>query len=152
MGAWGSAPWDTDGAADWFAEVFAGIDIDAHVSEAFQYDDDYDKVRAAGYLLAVLGRSTVWPGDLERLDDHLERGIELLNDMVEPGSDFRELWEDDADVIAAVRAEIAELEARLDSEDDEDDEDEEDDEDDDDDDEDLDDEDLDDDEESDDDE
>ena len=127
MGAWGSAPWDTDGAADWFTEVFAGIDIDAHVDEAFQYDDDYDKIRAAGYLLAVLGRSMVWPGDLERLDDHLEQGIELLTEMVEPGSDFRELWEDDADVIAAVRAEIAELEARLDGDDDDDDEDDDDD-------------------------
>lgn len=117
MGAWGSAPWDTDGAADWFGNVFAGIDMDAHIDEAFKYEDDYDKIRAAGYLLAVLGRSMVWPGDLERLDDHLEQGIELLSEMVEPGSDFRELWEDDADVIAAVRDEIAELEARLDGDD-----------------------------------
>ena len=95
MGAWGSAPWHNDAAADWFGDVFAGIDIDAHIADAFQYDDDYDRVRAACYLLAVLGHSAVWPGELERLDDHLERGIELLNDMVEPGSDFRELWEDE---------------------------------------------------------
>lgn len=117
MGAWGTAPWHTDGAADWFATVFAGIDIDARIDEAFEYDDDYDRVRAAGYLLAVLGRSTVWPGDLERLDDHLERGIELLTEMLEPDSEFRELWEDDPEVLDAVRAELAELEARLDEDD-----------------------------------
>ncbi|WP_416446917.1 hypothetical protein AB3K78_06360 [Leucobacter sp. HNU] len=117
MGAWGVSPWDTDGAADWFAEVFAGLDIDAHIAEAFQYDDDYDRVRAACYLLAVLGRSTVWPGDLERLDAHLERGIELLTDMIEPDSEFLELWEDEPEVVEAVRAEIAQLEARLDGDD-----------------------------------
>ncbi len=128
MGVWGSKPWDSDGAADWFSEVFEGIDIDARIDAAFEYDDDYDQVRAAAYLLAVLGRVYVWPGDLERLDEHLERGIELLSEMIAPDSDFRDLWEDDPEVIEAVRGEIAELEARLDG-DDEDDEDDEDDDD-----------------------
>ena len=117
MGAWGSAPWDTDGAADWFAEFFEGIDADARISEAFEADDDYDRIRAAGYLLAVLGRGYIWPGDLERLDALLERGIELLSEMLEPDSEFRELWEDDPEVLAAVRAELAVLEARLNGDD-----------------------------------
>ncbi|MGO4205716.1 DUF4259 domain-containing protein [Rhodococcus sp. TAF43] len=119
MGAWGSAPWHNDAAADWFGDVFAGIDIDARIGDALEHDDDYDRVRAACYLLAVLGHSMVWPGDLERLDGHLERGVELLTEMIEPESEFRELWEDDPEVIEAVRAEIAELEARLDGEGDE---------------------------------
>lgn len=123
MGAWGNQPWDNDGAADWFAEVFQGIDIDGHIDEALKYDDDYDRIRAAGYLLAVLGHSTVWPGDLERLDDHLERAIELLSEMADPESEFLELWEDEPDVLEAVRAEIVVLEARLAGEDDPDDED-----------------------------
>ncbi|GAA1323635.1 hypothetical protein ACFSWE_09445 [Leucobacter albus] len=123
MGAWGSKPWESDGAADWFAEFFEGIDVDARIDAAFEYDDEYDQIRAAGYLLAVLGRPTVWPGDLERLDDHLERGIELLTEMIEPDSDFRDLWEDDPDVVAAVRDEIAALEARLEGDDDDDDDD-----------------------------
>jgi len=126
MGAWGSNPWDSDGAADWFSEFFEGIDVDARIDAAFEYDDDYDQIRAACYLLAVLGRAYVWPGDLERLDDHLERGIELLSEMVEPDSDFRELCEDDPEIIEAVRGEIAELEARLDSDSDEDDDEDED--------------------------
>ncbi|QKT13676.1 hypothetical protein [Rhodococcus sp. W8901] len=119
MGAWGSAPWHNDAAADWFGDVFVGIDIDARIGDALEHDDDYDRVRAACYLLAVLGHSMVWPGDLERLDGHLERGVELLTEMIEPESEFRELWEDDPEVIEAVRAEIAELEARLDGEGDE---------------------------------
>ncbi|MFM1724231.1 MULTISPECIES: hypothetical protein [Rhodococcus] len=123
MGAWGSAPWHNDAAADWFGGVFAGIDIDTHISDALEYDDDYDRVRAACYLLAVLGHSMVWPGDLERLDGHLERGIELLTEMVEPESDFRELWEDAPEVVEAVRAEIAELETRLNGENEDEDED-----------------------------
>ncbi|MCS3427389.1 hypothetical protein M2388_001040 [Leucobacter aridicollis] len=103
--------------------MFQGIDIDGHIDEALKYDDDYDRIRAAGYLLAVLGHSTVWPGDLERLDDHLERAIELLSEMADPESEFLELWEDEPDVLEAVRAEIVVLEARLAGEDDPDDED-----------------------------
>lgn len=128
MGAWGSAPWDTDGAADWFAEFFEGIDADARISEAFEADDDYDRIRAAGYLLAVLGRGYIWPGDLERLDALLERGIELFSEMLEPDSEFRELWEDDPEVLAAVRAELAVLEERLNGDDEADDDDDADDE------------------------
>lgn len=118
MGAWGTAPWHTDGAADWFGAAFAGADLDARIDEAFEYDDDYDRIRAACYLLAVLGRSTVWPGDLERLDGHLERGIDLLTEMIEPDSDFRDLWDDDPEVVEAVRSEIAELEDRFEEDDD----------------------------------
>ncbi|MBL3686780.1 hypothetical protein D3248_07425 [Leucobacter zeae] len=88
------------------------------MDEAFEYDDDYDRIRAACYLLAVLGRSTVWPGDLERLDGHLERGIDLLTEMIEPDSDFRDLWDDDPEVVEAVRSEIAELEDRFEEDDD----------------------------------
>lgn len=79
------------GRTNWFGEVLAGIDIDARIGEALRYDD-YDRVRAACYLLAVLGHSTVWPGDLERLDGHLERGVEVLTEMIEPESEFRKLW------------------------------------------------------------
>lgn len=118
MGAWGSNPWDSDGAADWFGEFFAGIDVDARIDAAFEYDDDYDQIRAACYLLAVLGRGYIWPGDLERLDGHLERGIEMLSEMVEEDSDYRELCDDDPETIEAVRGELALLKARLgDSED-----------------------------------
>ncbi|WP_433676166.1 hypothetical protein [Microbacterium gorillae] len=117
MGVWGTKPWDSDEASDWFSSFFDGIDVDDRIAAAFATDDDYDQIRAASYLLAVLGRSYIWPGDLDRLDALLERGIELLTRMVEPGSDFRDLYDDDLQVVAAVRAEIAELEARLDGDD-----------------------------------
>lgn len=126
MGAWGNKPWDNDAAADWFAGTFAGIDLDARVEDAFADPDDFDAVRAACYLLAVLGRTYVWPGDIERLDSHLERGITLLAEMLEPGSELRELSDDDPELLAEVRSEIAELAARLDGDEDDDDDDEED--------------------------
>lgn len=113
MGTWGHQPWDNDGAADWFTSLFDGIDIDGHIDRAFATDDG-DEIRAAGYILTVLGRPYIWPGDLERLDGHLERGIELLTEFLDEDSEFRELWEDDPEALAAVRAELAALEARLD--------------------------------------
>lgn len=121
MGVWGSAPWDSDTAADWFSEFFEGVDVAQRIGDALQYDDDYDKIRAACYLLATLGRTYVWPGDLDRLDELLEQGIELLTEMLEPDSEFLELWEDEPEVIEAVRAELAELEDRLNGDGDEDD-------------------------------
>lgn len=56
MGAWGHAAWDNDAAADWFGDVFEGLDLDSKIEAALRYDDhDDDKVRAAAYLLQVLG-------------------------------------------------------------------------------------------------
>jgi len=116
MGAWGTEPWSADGAADWFAGFFEGIDVDAKIASAFEYSDDYDVIRAACYLLHVLGRPGVWPGDLEKLDSHLAEGIALLTAMVDPnseaGEDFLELWEEDPEVIASVQKQIRQLEKR----------------------------------------
>lgn len=125
MGAWGTAPWDSDDAADWFSSFFEGVDVEARIDDAFSDEEDYDRIRAGSYMLSVLGRTYVWPGDLERLDELLERGIELLTAMISPGSDFREIWENDPEIIDAVRSEIADLEARLEDDDDDDDDDEE---------------------------
>ena len=113
MGAWGASPWDSDGAADWFTEFFEGIDVDARIAAALEYDDEYDQIRAACYMLNTIGRIYVWPGDLEKLDDLLGRGIELLAAMLESDSEFRELYEEDDEVIEAVEKELADLKERL---------------------------------------
>ncbi|WP_334123396.1 MULTISPECIES: hypothetical protein [Glutamicibacter] len=113
MGTWGTNPWDSDDAADWFAEFFDGIDVDARITAAFEDEDEYDQIRAACYLLNVLGRVYVWPGDLSTLDSLLERGIELLTAMLEEDSEFRELWDDDEEVLATVEQELADLKERL---------------------------------------
>lgn len=112
MGTWGHKPWDSDDAADWFAETFAKVDIDAAIAEACRYSDNYGAIRSACYLLTVLGRSAyMWPGDLERLNQHKRDGLELLRAMAAEGSDFRALWGDDATVLAELEGEIAALEA-----------------------------------------
>jgi len=113
MGAWGTSPWDSDDAADWFADFFDGVDVDARVAAAFDDEDEHEQIRAACYMLNVLGRTYVWPGDLETLDSLLERGIELLTAMLEEDSEFRELWEDDEEVLGAVENELAGLKERL---------------------------------------
>ena len=93
MGTWGRRPWDSDSAADWCAQTFEGIDIDASLDEAFKYDDVWGKIRTACYLLTTLGVSAyVWPGDLERLDGHIERGLTLLRGMADPDGEYLSLW------------------------------------------------------------
>jgi len=113
MGAWGASPWDSDGAADWFTEFFEDIEVDARIAAALVYDDEYDQIRAACYMLNTIGRIYVWPGDLEKLEELLGRGIELLAAMLESDSEFRELYEEDDAVIEAVEKELADLKERL---------------------------------------
>lgn len=70
MGAWGSAAWDNDDAADWFGELFETTKLARHVEKALKEADleEYaGKIRAAAYLLVALGRVYIWPvHDLER--------------------------------------------------------------------------------------
>lgn len=115
MGIWGVNPWDSDAAADWFASFFEGFDIDARLADAFDAPDDYEVIRAACYILQVLGQSYVWPGDLDRLDVYLARGIELLTAMIDPetGQAFLALWQGEPAVVAAIAQQIAALTALL---------------------------------------
>lgn len=95
MGTWGKGPWDNDSAADWCAEVFAGVDMDAFMDDAFKYYDAWGKIRMACYLLTTLGVSAyVWPGDLERRPEHMQRGLKLLRDMAAPDGEYVSQWGD----------------------------------------------------------
>jgi hypothetical protein len=120
MGTWGVQPWDSDGAADWFGGALQGInDIDSKISAALKYRyDNYDEVRAAAYLLQVLGVSYIWPGDLEKLQGHIQRAIEILEAMIDQKSDdsqmdFLQLWDNDPEVIESVQEQIEQLKNRL---------------------------------------
>jgi len=118
MGAWGVEPWGNDSAADWFSSAFEGIDMDSKIEAALEYTyDNYDEVRAAAYLLDVLGSSYVWPGSLEKYDGYVERALSILKAMIDEDSndedmDFLELWDNDPDVIESVRQQIFNLEKR----------------------------------------
>ncbi|MEJ5998772.1 DUF4259 domain-containing protein [Corynebacterium sp. H130] len=111
MGAWGAKPWENDHAADWFHAVFEGIDIDAHIDHAFECYDNYEEIRAACYLLEVLGVPYIWPGKLDRLQEHIDTGIDLLTQMIAPDSDFLELWDNDPRLIDEIKEQIEALHA-----------------------------------------
>jgi len=119
MGAWGDEPWGNDLAADWFASFFDGVDFDTRMTSALDdFDiDEYDRVRAASYILQVLGRVYVWPGDPDKLYAHLQRALSHLSNMVDPAHElFKAICEmcgEDADVFASIKAQIREIEARL---------------------------------------
>ncbi len=76
MGAWGSAAWDNDLAADWFGNLFEKTNLARHVEKTLNLKDleEYAaEVRAAAWLLGVLGKVYIWPiADLER---HLKLAI-----------------------------------------------------------------------------
>lgn len=119
MGVWGVGPWDNDAAADWFNAFFAGIDVGKRIEEALQlgYNDEFDELRAACYILEVLGRTYVWPGEINRLDGYLKTGINLLSEAIDPrtewGKYFLNWWNNDPEMIASVKKQIQALTARL---------------------------------------
>jgi hypothetical protein len=84
MGAWGSAPWDNDLAADWFAELLGATRLARRIEKTLNHRDleEYPpEVRAAAYVLLALGRNYIWPvDDLER---HLALAIAKLEAMRE---------------------------------------------------------------------
>ncbi len=63
MGAWATAAWDNDGAADWFGDMFDATGLANYVRETLQRDvEEYDEeVRAAAYMVVALGRVYMWP-------------------------------------------------------------------------------------------
>jgi hypothetical protein len=119
MGVWGTEPWDNDSAADWFSQVFKNVDIDVYIEKALKYKyDNYNEVRAAAYLLDVLGVSYIWPGNLEKLKCHMENAIDILKAMIDSNSDddmmdFLELWDNNPEVISSVKNQITSLEQKL---------------------------------------
>jgi hypothetical protein len=104
MGAWGTTPWDNDGAADWFAELFETTGLAKRVEETLNEDpeDAAEEIRAAAHVLTALGRVYIWP--VEHLDRHLKLAVQKLEAISE-----LEDYEGDE----AIAAEIAELRARL---------------------------------------
>lgn len=70
MGAWGNRPYDNDTGADWLVETITPVSdkiqmlLDTPVDE-----EQYDKYRAAGWLLAKICRTHVYPADL--IEPHL---------------------------------------------------------------------------------
>ncbi|HAA2288004.1 TPA_asm: hypothetical protein GEG06_00255 [Listeria monocytogenes] len=116
MGAWGFDPWDSDEAADWFGEFMKHVDIDfitQTVEEVENNEYDYERIRAVSYIVEMLGKSYIWPVDYyEDLDKMVEKLINLLTLMIEPDSDFLDMWGNNPEIIIAVQKQIDVLKKR----------------------------------------
>ncbi|MEZ0229424.1 MAG: DUF4259 domain-containing protein, partial [Planctomycetota bacterium] len=66
MGTWGYKCWENDAAADWFLELFEGLELAERISATFDRDNP-DEIRAACHVLTQLGRIYVWPGEGKKL-------------------------------------------------------------------------------------
>ncbi|MBF2639954.1 DUF4259 domain-containing protein [Listeria welshimeri] len=116
MGVWGYDPWDNDEAADWFGNFMKHVDIDfiiQTVEEVENRELDYERIRAVSYIVEMLGKSYIWPVDhYAELDKMVEKLINLLTLMIESGSDFLDVWENDPEIIIAVQKQIDALKKR----------------------------------------
>ncbi|QEL14163.1 DUF4259 domain-containing protein [Limnoglobus roseus] len=82
MGSWGPEPWANDTASDWYDDLFEQTGFARRVEEAMRLDvsGDEETVRAAAYLVVVLARGTVWPGDRRAV---LELAASKLQEMLD---------------------------------------------------------------------
>jgi hypothetical protein len=108
MGAWATAAWDNDGAADWFGEMFDATGLANYVQQTLERDvgDYHEEVRAAAYLLVALGRVYIWP--IKELDKHLALAIAKLEEVKALDS-----YQEVPDFVRDIDEEIAVLKSRL---------------------------------------
>jgi hypothetical protein len=107
MGAWATWAWGNDSAADWFGDMFETTGLANYVEETLQRDveDCHEEVRAAAYMLAVLGRVHVWP--IDDLDNHLALAISKLEEIR-----ALDIYQEVPDFVKALDEEIAVLKSR----------------------------------------
>src|SRR5262245_2267716 len=108
MSAWGKAAWENDYAGDWYDDLFEVTGLAQHVENALNQDveDNAEVIRAAAYLLVVLGHEGIWP--LDDLDRHLALAITKLEAVraLEESRGFPEF-------ASAIDKELALLRSRL---------------------------------------
>jgi|APSaa5957512622_1039677.scaffolds.fasta_scaffold137065_2 hypothetical protein len=82
MGAWDNTIWGNDSAADWFCELFEKTKLREKVRECLEMDMNLycEDIRAAAYILIVLGRTYIWSG-VQDLDDDLSLAIKRMEEL-----------------------------------------------------------------------
>ena len=107
MGTWGIESWSNDPAADWFDAMFEATGLALHVEETLHRDiDEYaQELRAAVFVLLVLGRPYVWP--VGQLQWHLALAAARLEEILVAGV-FQ-----DSETVLAIESELAEIRSRL---------------------------------------
>ena len=108
MGVWGKLPWDNDGAADWFGELFDRTKLARQVEDTLKLnvEDSHEEIRAAASVLLFMGRVDIWP--VQDLDRHLT----LAADQLEKISGLDTIAES-PEIVDEIKAEIQELRSRI---------------------------------------
>jgi len=108
MGTWDKLPWDNDGAADWFDDLFDKTKLAKHVEDTLKLDvaNSYQEIRAAAAVLLFLGRDYIWP--VQDLDRHLL----LAADKLEEINRLDEVAES-GELVSEIQSEIRELRSRV---------------------------------------
>jgi hypothetical protein len=108
MGAWGELPWDNDGAADWFGDLFEKTKLAKEVEDTLKLDaeDSYEEIRSAASVLLFLGRVYIWP--VHDLDRHLTLAADRLEEVSRV-----DVIAESPEFVEQIRAEIQELRSRV---------------------------------------
>ena len=108
MGAWGKLPWDNDGAADWFGELFEKTKLAKQIEDTLKLgvEDSHEEIRAAASVLLFLGRVYIWP--VRDLDHHLALAAARLEEVSRVG-----VIAESPELVDEIRAEIQELRSRI---------------------------------------
>jgi hypothetical protein len=107
MGCWGVKPFENDGAADWFGDLWDELAVPKKVEETLKLDvqDFHEEIRAAAYVLLQLGDTYRWP--VHEIDRHCELAAKRLEEMLNS-----EIYEGE-EIQAQIKQEIATLRARV---------------------------------------
>ena len=108
MGAWGKLPWDNDGAADWFGDLFDKTKLAKQVEETLKLDaeDCHEEIRAAASVVLFLGRVYIWP--VHDLDRHLALAANRLEEVSRV-----DVIAESPEFVEEIRTEIQELRSRI---------------------------------------
>jgi hypothetical protein len=108
MGTWGKLPWENDGAADWFGELFDKTKLAQYVEDTLKVsvEDAHEEIRAAASVLLFLGRDYIWP------TNELDRHLALAASQLEKISRLSEIAES-SEIVDEIQAEVRELRSRI---------------------------------------
>jgi hypothetical protein len=108
MGAWGKLPWDNDGAADWFGDLFDKTKLAKYVEDTLKLDveESHEEIRAAASILLFLGRVYIWP--VHDLNRHLALAADRLEDVIRV-----DVIAESPELVEELHAEIQELRSRI---------------------------------------
>ena len=108
MGAWGKLPWENDGAADWFDDLFKKTKLAKHVEDTLKLsvENSHEEIRAAASVLVFLGHVYIWPVD--DLDRHLTLAADRLEEVGR-----LDVIAESPELVGEIGAEIQELRSRI---------------------------------------